>query len=36
MFVNMSALPAMLIGYKIADVPAICGAIDVCMGEADR
>jgi NADH-quinone oxidoreductase subunit D len=36
MFINMSALPDMLIGYKLADVPAICGSIDVCMGETDR
>jgi len=36
MFVNMSALPEMLRGYKVADVPAICGSIDVCMGETDR
>lgn len=35
-FVNTSALPHMLKGYKIADVPAICGSIDVCIGETDR
>jgi NADH-quinone oxidoreductase subunit D len=36
MFVNISAVPTMLIGYKIADVPAIMGSIDVCVGDTDR
>ena len=35
-FVNISALPIMLLGYKIPDVPAVMGSIDVCIGEVDR
>ncbi len=35
-YVNLSALPKILIGYRVADVPAITGAIDVCLGEIDR
>jgi len=26
----------MLLGYKIPDVPAVMGSIDVCIGEVDR
>lgn len=36
LYVCLSALPKMLIGNKVADVPVISGSIDVCMGEADR
>jgi len=35
-FVSVSAAPAYLVGYKIADVPAIMGSIDMCLGETDR
>jgi NADH-quinone oxidoreductase subunit D len=35
-FVTLSASPYMLKGYKVADVPAIMGMLDVCMGETDR
>lgn len=35
-YVNLSALPKMLIGCRVADVPAITGAVDVCLGEIDR
>jgi NADH-quinone oxidoreductase subunit D len=35
-FVTVSAVPTMLIGYKIADVPAIMGSVDMCLGETDR
>lgn len=35
-FVNLSASPAMLLGYKISDVPAIMGVMDMCIGETDR
>jgi NADH-quinone oxidoreductase subunit D len=35
-FVTVSAAPVMLIGYKIADVPAIMGSVDMCLGETDR
>lgn len=35
-FVNISALPHFVIGYRVADVPTIAGSIDICMGEADR
>jgi len=36
MFVNISASPKLLIGYKIADIPAIMGSIDICIGDTDR
>lgn len=36
MFVNISACPHLLIGNKIADVPAIMGSIDICIGDTDR
>jgi len=35
-FVSVSATPVMLIGEKMADVPAIMGSIDMCLGETDR
>jgi len=35
-FVTVSAAPKMLIGYKIADVVAIMGGLDMCIGESDR
>lgn len=35
-FVNVSAAPYMIIGDKLADVPAILGSIDMCIGEMDK
>lgn len=35
-FITVSASPVMLVGYKIADVPAIMGSVDMCLGETDR
>lgn len=35
-FVTVSAAPVMLLGEKIADVPAIMGSLDMCIGETDR
>jgi NADH-quinone oxidoreductase subunit D len=35
-FVYVSAANHMLEGHKIADVPAIMGSIDMCLGETDR
>jgi len=35
-FVSVSGTPVMLIGEKVADVPAIMGSIDMCLGETDR
>jgi NADH-quinone oxidoreductase subunit D len=35
-FVSVSAAPKLLIGYKVADVVAIMGGLDMCIGETDR
>jgi NADH-quinone oxidoreductase subunit D len=35
-FVSVSAMPAALIGEKVADVPSIMGMVDMCLGETDR
>jgi len=35
-FVTVSAAPKILIGYKLADVVAIMGGLDMCIGETDR
>ena len=35
-FINLGALPLMARGWKIADVIAIFGSIDINMGEVDR
>ncbi|MDD1768140.1 MAG: NADH-quinone oxidoreductase subunit D [Methanomassiliicoccales archaeon] len=35
-FVTVSAVPIMLRGYKVADVPSIMGSVDMCLGETDR
>jgi NADH-quinone oxidoreductase subunit D len=35
-YVNLSAAPAMLLGFKISDVPSIMGVLDMCIGETDR
>jgi len=34
--INLTALRRMVIGCKLADVIAIFGSIDICMGEVDR
>ena len=34
--INLTALREMVIGWKVADVVAIFGSIDICMGEVDR
>ena len=35
-FVIVSGMPAALIGGKVADIPAIMGMADMCLGETDR
>ncbi len=35
-FVTVSAAPKFLVGYKVADVVAIMGGLDMCIGENDR
>ena len=35
-FVTVSAAPKILVGYKVADVVAIMGGLDMCIGENDR
>lgn len=35
-YMNLSALRRMLPGHKVADMAAIVGSIDLCMGEVDR
>ncbi len=35
-FVTVSAAPKILVGYKLADVVAIMGGLDMCIGENDR
>jgi NADH-quinone oxidoreductase subunit D len=35
-FVTVSAAKKMLVGYKVADVVAIMGGLDMCIGETDR
>ena len=35
-FITVSAAPSMLVGYKMADVVAIMGGLDMCIGECDR
>ena len=36
MFTTISACPHYLKGYKLADIPAIMGSIDICIGETDK
>jgi len=35
-FIIISAAPRILVGYKLADVVAIMGGLDMCIGETDR
>ncbi|TFG45512.1 MAG: NADH-quinone oxidoreductase subunit D [Dehalococcoidia bacterium] len=35
-FINLTALREMLLGWKVADLMAIFGSIDIVMGEVDR
>lgn len=34
--INLTALRDMVIGWKVADIIATFGSIDVCLGEIDR
>ena len=34
--VNICAVRDYLVGYRVSDIPAIMGSIDVCVGESDR
>ncbi len=36
MFVTVAASPVMLVGNRVADIPAILGSIDMCIGETDK
>jgi len=35
-FINLTVLPDILIGWKIADAVVTFGSVDICMGEVDR
>jgi NADH-quinone oxidoreductase subunit D/NADH-quinone oxidoreductase subunit C/D len=35
-FINLTALEKMCLGYKVADVVAVLGSIDIVLGEVDR
>jgi NADH-quinone oxidoreductase subunit D len=35
-FINLTALPDLLIGWKLADAVVTFGSVDICMGEVDR
>ena len=35
-FVTISAVPQMVKGHKVADVPSILGSVDMCVGELDK
>lgn len=35
-FINLQILPELLIGWKVADIVAILGSIDIVLGEIDR
>ncbi|MEA2647372.1 MAG: Respiratory-chain dehydrogenase, 49 Kd subunit, partial [Chloroflexota bacterium] len=35
-FINLTALPDMIRGWKLADMIVIFGSIDINMGEVDR
>jgi NADH-quinone oxidoreductase subunit D len=34
--INIAAAKDYLIGYRVSDIPAIMGSVDVCVGECDR
>lgn len=34
--INISASRELLVGYRVSDIPAIMGSIDICVGESDR
>ena len=36
MFITIPYVAKTMIGYKIADIPAIMGSFDPCIGETDR
>jgi NADH-quinone oxidoreductase subunit D len=35
-FVNIAASKDYLVGYRVSDIPAIMGSVDICVGESDR
>ena len=35
-FINLAALQDILVGWKVADVVAILGSLDIVLGEVDR
>jgi NADH:ubiquinone oxidoreductase subunit D len=36
MFITIPYASKCMIGYKVADIPAIMGSFDPCIGETDR
>ena len=36
MFITIPFVAKTMIGYKVADIPAIMGSFDPCIGETDR
>ena len=36
MFITIPYVAKTMIGYKVADIPAIMGSFDPCIGETDR
>ena len=36
MFITIPFVAETMIGYKVADIPAIMGSFDPCIGETDR
>ena len=36
MFITIPYASKCMVGYKVADIPAIMGSFDPCIGETDR